>query len=221
MDFQIFIPGADSAEAGLTSVGLRHLAVDVTFSPLRAGPDGQPGVLCSWIPARGRPRVGYQPDQQEWIPAIAQEDYPAARYWVGFWKDSPPSPEVLRRPYPYMGSPVRLDDGNEWIFPRVESIPMTLVRQDDGSTAFLPQRRLSEYVAAAELLRPVLNGLAPGAQTTWSGIRDVLEMGLNANYRLTPEVCDRLKLWSHTQSGTIWRAIAAILEIQPIAAGGE
>lgn len=116
----------------LTAVGLAdHAAGAVTA--IVDGPDGKTGTLFGWGDAL-RGRLHYDAAKQSWTPAAAHEELPACRFYVGTWKDSPPTPEDLRRPgrEPW-GEPVELG-GQTWLLPPVDCIPRQIAQFPDGTS---------------------------------------------------------------------------------------
>lgn len=225
MHFQCFIPDESSAADGLERVGLPQLLAGVASQKLTQGPNGQAGLLLSWRMNRGTCTLKYSPDEQVWLPAVAnaEDKLDAGRYWVGIWKDSKPTPEDLERPRPFRGPRVTLGDGQSWMLPPVQELPHTMARTDDNAILYTPDFFLSRYRLAALEWRGAIEKLddadsplkpanvfgATGA--IWPELRDFIEAGLQANYRIVPEVADHLKLWSTTKTGTVWRAVEQLM----------
>jgi hypothetical protein len=217
MHFVLFIP--DSGDESLSisdtliSVGCGHLGDRVnTPQQITQGPDGGKGKLYSWMGNSGQVHR-FEPD--EWLPAIASPDegFAECRYWVGVNSNSPPKPIDLLRSYPYSGENVLMGDGQQWLVPRATSLPFDAIRADDGSTVFIPQRKYHHFSLMADEWRNSLNIAKSGTTFLFDEMRDFVEQGLIANYRLLPEVSDYLKLFSTGPNGTVQPALLAAIAI--------
>lgn len=209
MHFQLFIPNRRAANPQhLIDVGLADFVPGAEFLDSR-GPDdaqgsAQSGVLVAWRKP-GATELGYRPDQQEWKPAIPTNALAAGRYWIGFWKDSLPTPDDLRRPYCHRGTELELGDGQAWTFPHPQKLPRDVILEDDGSHRYELQRRFHDYGLEVERWQAHF----AGKDTTFF-YRDAIDTVLNAlrlNYRLTPEVQNALRLLN---TDNLERAILAI-----------
>jgi hypothetical protein len=86
-----------------------HKAVNV-------GPDGKHGVIFTALDRQVPPaRRQYDPQNQVWI------EHRTGGYWVGMWKDEPPTPADLERKKIIPGKAVELADGNYWQVPIARS----------------------------------------------------------------------------------------------------
>lgn len=208
MHFQIFIPNASKGDNALAKVGLEHLLAgsQVHQHDLARGPGDVAGCLFTWQTKRGAVNVGYRP-KDDWIPAVADGDLPAGRYWIGFDDAGLPTPEELERTYAMHGELIQLGDGQIWRLPNVDKLPADMIRADDGSTAFIPQRRYHQFTLEAMDWKRFFTDYEPGGRVLWESLRNFVERGLQANYRLIPEVSDRLRLWSSGESGTVEAAV--------------
>jgi hypothetical protein len=140
MHYLIYIPGAKQQSRDLlATVGLSALAPLGTpephFAPLGevgAGPDGGHGMLVlPWFNRDGNatnPPLAFTPDKQRWVA------HPTANYWLGYWKEQPPTPADLARsnPVPYPGTPRKLEDGQTWILPNTFAQEATIALGSDG-----------------------------------------------------------------------------------------
>jgi hypothetical protein len=189
MHFQIYIPGQPDVTGSLEKVGGRpDFVANAEAITAPAGPDGQAGAIFAWWNRQDR-HIGYQPERQEWIKS-------PNGYWVGFWKDDPPSPEQLARPYQERGKFVTLGDGNRWLVPEVHEIDRHLVLADDGTWKYEVQRQHHKLWLESLSWAERFAGASPGT-------RVVLDMTLligfvvavlRLNYRLVPEVVSHLRL---------------------------
>lgn len=211
MHFTVFIPGhLNHPVDQLADVGLPDLVESAQRLAVHRGPDGQQGTLFGWRTKAGG--LNMLPDQKQWIPATQREDFAAGRYWVGLDPDQLPSPTDLCRAYPFMGPICRLGDGRTWMIPRPEMIPATMRRDDDGSWRFVPQRQYVEFCMAAEQMKAVFDGLQVGGSLLYGDLAEFCESALRINYRVTPEVCDLLGLWTSGYSGSCM-AVGTVLDV--------
>lgn len=210
MHYQIFIPGGKE-KSDLIEVGLNHLAPSVALKEIVSGPTDGPGLLCSWFTNRDELNQGYRSEFQDWIPAIADgEHFPAERYWVGLEKTSPPTPVDLERRTLYNGGSIDLNDGHRWKIPRADSLPCEMIRDDDGETQFHRDAKYARFCSEAAEWNEVFLGHNVGGKTTYTALRDFVELALQVNYRLVPEVSDALTLFTSGQQGSVLKAALAI-----------
>lgn len=201
-----------TSEEILTEVGCGHI-VEGVQSPKRvnAGPTGKPGLLFSWMTNSGRihHHIG---DDPVWLPAIGNADHEPDRYWVGVKPNDPPTPKDMQRRYPHAGETHTLGQ-HTWIFPQAEKLPFDMIRQDDGSTQFIPQRRFHEFYLLSSEWKNTFLKSRPGGHVAYEEMRDFVEHGLTLNYRLIPEVADYLKLYTTGENGTVLPVLRAALSM--------
>ena len=178
-----------------------------------AGPnDFNQGHLIAWRRPGKNEKCHYNAGEQTWIPAVANgpDGEGMGRYWVGFWNDSPVTPEDLQRPYSKPGKTVELGDGNSWRFPIIGELPRDLILQDDGTWKFELQRQYYDlYLQALELDSEIQE-----KGTINKNYGDVLMFcmgGLSQNYRFLPEVVSHLRLFS---TENIKQALGVLLELE-------
>ena len=94
MRYLIYVPGqSDGTVKDLFGkLGLSEIenGIEVISS---AGPDGQRGKLCGWLSSTQNQLI-YKPEAQTWIPSAKSGDRESGAYWIGIWKDSPPTEEL-------------------------------------------------------------------------------------------------------------------------------
>jgi hypothetical protein len=182
---------ASCGKSQLSDVALEHAfpeGVEMAVRQSGAGPAGSSGVVLS----SDAGRCGYFPDDQEW-----REISPAfgRRRWVGWWKDTPPTPAGLQRSTVLDGKAVKLADGQEWIIPRAYEI-------DEGrARPCLPavMRRLPSGGWTRGDVLPRYRGLweiAERLQATvaQSYLFDDVANVIGANYRVAPDEVGALGL---------------------------
>lgn len=213
MHFQIYIPGVVGADPQhLVAVGLESLTLRAQFLEVLTGPDKRSGMLAGWMGGRTR-QIAYRPDQQTWTPAVAFDGMPAGRYWIGFWNDSPPTPEDLQRDYAYPGAKVRLGDERQWLLPRAYELPAEMIRADDGTWKYETQRKFHAFRLESLDWHRRLMDAEEGESIRWAPVAEFVERALAINYRITPEVVNQLRLFTTSEAGTVSTAFAALMEI--------
>lgn len=197
--FLLFLPGArGQSPALLESVGLADFVAGAEFTEIGQGPTDQPGVLVAWRKPGGDSRFHFAADQQAWTPAAAggpaAPGLAAGRYWVGTWKDAPPTPVDLLRPYHHGGRSIELGDGNTWRFPEKADLPHDAIMADDGSYRFELQRKFHAFAIEAGDWLTLLGN--ESATFDYGKLVAFLVLALSLNYRLTPEVVSGLRLFN-------------------------
>lgn len=202
MRFLIYIPSVPGVvtpnDEKLTAVGLPALAAGCASITTPQGPDGKSGVVFSWPTNDPRSTMGYLPDIQEWIPAEAVGDLPEKRYWVGFVKGFPPTPQDLAWPNQLDGELVTLGDGRAWKIPAAGMLPKNS-RYTAGTWGWAVQEEFEAYwEESCQWYMDLITKQLSEDQTTTVGAEccDYLTRALSMNYRITPEVVSHLKLFS-------------------------
>lgn len=212
MHFQIYIPDVQGcAPEHLAEVGLATLAAGANFLGCTQGPDGRGGSVIFWKHT-GPKTLGYLPEAQDWLPAIADPGRPAGRYWIGFTKGADPTPEDLQRPYRHAGELLTLGDGRAWMVPQLHKLPHDMIRVDDGTWRFELQRQFHDLWLDARQVRPVLQRTEVWTKDLYASLAEFVMQVLQQNYRLTPEVINRLRLFSAGDAGTVVLAAALICQ---------
>lgn len=196
--FMAFLPDEfcndPSGLARLEAAGLARLKGGAVFEPIPAGPSGGPGIFASW-PKSGELRDEYAPNWQEWTPAVAWDDLPAGRYWVGISIENPPTPAELAWKTQSPGQLIKLGDGHQWQMPYAASLSMALGYAADGSVGTPPRAEMTTFaLAAQEAYSKMLAGTIDGVD-----IQQIMRLfcaGLSVNYAVTPEVISMLKLFN-------------------------
>lgn len=201
--------------ADLTAVGLADLAEGFEQIPLSAGPDGSPGRLLAWRTPQDN-QMHFQPAEQTWLPAIADGDAKAGRYYVGIWNHSPPTPDRLRRPYAKLGHFVTLGDGHQWLIPDAEQLADIMIKADDGSWRFEVQRQYHDYYIEARRWMATFHASDDSIKVDYFEIADFVLRALQINYRITVEVVNHLRLFDKNAIGQAMFAVIGALT----AAGG-
>lgn len=215
MHYTLYIPLPESSPAEaqtpaelLAEVGCAHLAADLqTPQHTSQGPDGAAGWLLHWMTSQGRV---HRPQVDQWIPAAACDDLPAARYWIGVDTHALPTPQDLQRRNLFAGSPVTLGDDRDWIIPRETELPHQVRLLDDGSKQFIPYRQFHEMHILSAQWRQALQAAVRGHRFIEKELTSYVDHALQINYRTLPELTHNiLGLYSTGPAGTIHSALKA------------
>lgn len=191
MHFQIFVPGArGSSPEVLSAVGLGHLAgFSAEYADMQ-GPGDQSGVMVGW--RHETKEFGYDLDRQNWVPSCVDNEKKLARYWVGFWKDNPPTERELIRPYPFRGLRCRLNGGEEWLLTSPGELPHNIRFSDDGSIEYELPRKFNGYaMECADAMDRFVDASKAESNKAYFSDEWALSLvtkSLILNYRTTPEV---------------------------------
>lgn len=129
--FLYYLPGctkkimaSHGADALPENTGLRTILNGASWTPaLTVGPDNQNGLLLAVDATVGSggssPPIAYLKDQQNWIP-VTNEEFEVT-HWIGWQKDSPPTPRDLIRPETLGGHDVTVN-GTTWKIPVVHAL---------------------------------------------------------------------------------------------------
>lgn len=200
MHYQVFLPGVTAADPQkLVDAGLEDHVENATFTEIAEGPTNERGSLVSWL--QPGERFGFDAERQDWFPAVQRGDLKACRYHVGFWRDDPPLPTHLERPYQYEGDRVSLGDGNRWLMPRGGMIPQELALADDGTWRFERQRKFHALYQRIDAIRDLVAAEGAAAKIGFHEATELVLQALRLNYRLCHEAANRLKLFN-TESVT-------------------
>lgn len=202
MQFVVYMPGKRKPHE-LADVGLAGLVHDAWPKEIVDGPDGKRGTLFGWRAPAAKYRLyhDYAPASQVWIPAPEIDDEPHGRYWVGWHRDNPPTPDGMQRAMPYRSTKATLGDGNEWWFPAARSLPENL-RYVAGGWAKVPMEQFEEFTSQARQWVSLLSqDVTPNVLLIEA--LEFVRLGFAINYRTCPEVESELGLWTTTSSGTV------------------
>lgn len=170
------------------------------------GPSGHPGVVLVAMPASGEPpaRWGYTPESQDWQPT---EDG-TKRLWIGLDRSAAVTPACVQRANVMSGYRATLGDGAGWLVPVIRAV-------DAPDVSNLPRRiRFRPGPDGRDLHRLEV---APEYVELWQDSGDVFDRyydpeseqspnpsdpllvrfalaALRLNYRLGPDLLDRLRL---------------------------
>lgn len=158
-------------------------------------PDGSYGqVFVSQAAGREVPRMDM--DKQTWRKMPRERD--GKPVYVGFWNESPPTPNELRRKEFLPGYQYELLDGNQWTIPLVRrygadghgcALPCVIDYDDEGEIIDGPV--LQRYAYLWELTKPIVDDLLatyelgePADELTAKQIVETAIRLLAANYRV-------------------------------------
>lgn len=187
-----FLAGRSAvSEAALVESGLDRIVTGgVEQVGTQKGPDGGRGVVFASPAKNGKP-LGCRPGQT-WIAA------PAKKFWLGY--EEKPGPDDLARERMRGGNPVRLGDGNEWVFPKYIFLNRTMAYDEEGNICWRVSPEEQRYAEDGERLFELLKAIVArrkageGEQEiempmTMAELAPILVRFLGLNYRLgEPEV---------------------------------
>jgi len=217
MKFLIYVPDCGPVEGTpadvLKSVGLAHLArgIDVKASD---GPNESRGRLFWWLDSKTAGHFAYKPESQTWIPSAKCGDRESGAYWIGFFNDSP-TEEDLRRPDHRAGAFVKLGDGDRWSVVSPRSLDRFPLLNADGTLTWVVDEAFNWLVSdiqkrTAEALSTITEDgsvtLSFDFEKDWHFLCSVMAI----NYRITPEVVARLRLFSQA---TVKEVISALMDM--------
>lgn len=201
MHYLLFIPDTrhQDLEAAARRAGITD-CIDPGFDhlPSVTGPQNLTGLMIARL-GPGASQMNYDAGRQEWLPSIAKSDTGNPLYWVGIWKDSPPTEAELRRHYTQAGPRVRFGQ-QTWKLPTPTTVDSRAVYADDGSMRWEVTRQFAWVCDEAQAMierykedfgiRSMIFHTDPTEQVGW-----LLKL-LRINYRLTPEVAVYLDMWT-------------------------
>lgn len=195
--YLIFIPGDDRADPSkLDAVGLSHLKANAFFHPIQQGPSGLRGVNVAW---NSLDQKHFDADKQTWIEAVPNGDLKAGRYWVGFWKDDPPTPTDLAwQGTRFEGSMITLGDGNQWLIPAAGLLPSTWKLNRDGEPELQVKELFTKFFERSKqwFVQFIEHDASDVSIRLNADVWEYLYEALSFNYRMTPEVVSELGLWN-------------------------
>lgn len=199
MHFLVFIPDCKPADLEQTAkvAGLTPILGGHDVLPAVQGPGEKTGLMIGHL-SPTNPLLNYQPHKQDWIPSVVKDENGQPRYWVGIWKDSPPTESELRRHYTQAGPLVKFGQ-HSWKLPTPDTVDARAVYADDGSMRWEVTRQFAWVCDEADQfrkqyldefgLREMVFRVDPSQQVGW-----LLKL-LQINYRMLPEVAVSLDLW--------------------------
>lgn len=216
MHYRIFIPCEralpEASSKQLESVGLDYIAKGFNAKFGRVG--DRPGMIYHW-PSTADATI--EVDGIEWEPALEFDGLPEGRYQIGFVKDNLPRSMQLQLPMRIPGRHQSLGlFGDAWLLPEVLRFPVTMIWSGKG----LKNKRINRYnelviskewiQESEEFLAQIREGRADDSIPLERWWRFCLH-SLQINYRVTPEVANKLELiTSDKASKIILSALGAI-----------
>ena len=197
-------------------IGLQGLSYALTHCTARgsdSGPDGQKGVtVCEGGNDDGK--LGYWPGKQVWRQILQQET------WVGYYTDSPPTPEELAREQQISGQWIEAADGSRWLAPIAKrwhemngdalwshNLPQRLVLNDEG--LWQPGGPIPRYARlwdlATQYERIVFE--AASGQTVTFDEDQLAILSLQTNYRVGAIEVDLLGIYDMDVRHSILEAL--------------
>jgi len=184
------------------------------------GPDGQAGQIvffdCPHAPHTSSPR-GLNLETQEWREAAKCGDLARGRYWIGWDKKNPPSPEDLIRSKTVPSESVPLLDGEEWEIAVASFVPHRRgIDMETGEEIRVPQAQFATYADECKVWEAFFMDFG---QTAGDLVGRVLNLkggfkfcvdSLAINYRVNSDLIDGLQLIGDTE---VFRIIVAAIGV--------
>jgi len=162
-----------------------------------SGPDGGQGAIVTLSD-----RYNYKPAEQTWEQGVG--------YWVGMWKDSPPTPDDLQRKEIVPGDMVTLGDDNAWIVPKARRWSM----EDDPAAWPQPdielERRIVFKADSQGRHRPFYGAVVPKLAELWG----LAETDLKMRYGIASE--DEQKTWGEDVYANALRVLQFNYALGPV-----
>lgn len=179
------------------------------------GPGGVAGILLGTEAAFTARAVEYSKDRQKW------EEWGEAggkRVWCGCWTDSRrPAPEALTRPVIVEGLLVKLEDGNNWIVPRVRystgvlagisALPAAVTVGRDGR---IQGRTMDRYRVLEDAGLEAWSLVNDPTKANPDRLLQIAVYALGVNYRIGGAEVGLLQILT---IDTAWNVVAAMVEI--------
>lgn len=230
MHFRIFIPGdqliATASPDALRAVGLGHLhpgAMCIRHEPVKKLFDGQAGLIYFWQQP-GDMKVMPDGVTLAWVPAKEFDGLPPGRYQIGFHPDRPPTPKQLAVGLQVQGDTILLGSADlAWTVPDVLFLPARVILCGDGvkfeRMAKYQSRNIEcgRWVKECEDFMAMLRaGRADSGQfeVEWRRLYEFCLTSLQINYRVTPEVVERIDLFTTDSMKSILLSAIGAYEIR-------
>lgn len=215
--FLYFAEMKSSSNDSVNSKGLGDRLPHFAVQRIEESPSGKYGILLTYSSNKkdyqGEDITAYIPNEQVW------EEFDS--YWIGYWKDKPPTPADLERDELVNGHKVRLQDGNEWIVPVVRSFPEGTALPSSlkiGKDGTLVTQVLPKYVSLCDRANTLYEWYHGAPDDTEDTIKekvrltdlDILKLvyeALALNYRVTERELGLLNLITTYNIGDVLRSI--------------
>ena len=242
MHYLLYIPNLQGcSQDRLVELGLRPLIEQVgpEWKEVEEGPDGNRGMLLTWVNKSSRYGPKFDPENQTWTPAPATAGGATSEgdYWIGqYTGDNKPSPSDLAHRNQFQGLDTTLADGNTWTIPVARKLPHRhALNPETGEHRRVIDSRYAMYWevstrTAIEVFRQLemvewirdseLAGEMPAdtaAEVTVENAWDFVCQALSINYRLTPAIISELGL---IDDSAMISCVIAALELPIIQALG-
>lgn len=213
MRYLIYVPGqsTESQSELLGRVGLSEIGQGLD-AKASEGPDNGRGKLFGWLSST-QAQLIYKPEAQTWIPSAKSGDRESGAYWVGIWKDSPPTEEDLRKPDHRKGSFVRLGNGELWSIVAQGQLERFPDLKSDGSLIYYVDEAFNWFSTEIDKrLADVIRGDDGSITLLFDMTKDWMFLCrvMAINYRITPEVVSHLRLFSQS---ALKRLIAQLMDM--------
>jgi len=232
--FVYFLPGLTNyvTRENMIAAGVGHALTvgNPTSRGTQAGPEGLGGYLAAPTGPFEAPPL-YEPEKQVW------QAGPGKKFFVGYWKDSPPGPAALAKDRIIPGEPLPLGDGNTWTVPvaisfaagRGSTLPRRFVIGADGQSWEMSVE--PRFVHLCEHAEEVVAAWLGGEENSTDGSVKVsldfarsMQMCVDAlacNYRVGPIEVSLLRLINTDTRWDILKALIDMITMQQVDALGQ
>lgn len=221
----IYIPGRHGQNPEmLRDVGLGALLTSDDSGPsfaavINNGPDGGAGALAFWdaLSQDRVPRPTINKESQVWQAAKPCGDLQAGRFWLGYEKSRPPTPECLSRRHQHPGEAVTLNDGNEWLIPVARQLPRVLGLDESGNVGSRVDDSYREFFEQAYAIFDLFDLTGDGNATLpHKDGYEFASLALSINYRVNRDVCDFLGLIGTKSLFDIPKVVCELEKLLPV-----
>jgi len=201
------------SEKVITDAGLSNIfdGIDDISVSAYNGPGGGKCVLFMGAGGSSR-KIKYLPDEQKWVKSKN------GKYWIGFYKDDPPTQSELARQKKLNGHSVKLTDGDQWQIPLarmaqgVSALPQSLILAADDQVQLDEIETYSGFFLLATKLWDDFMIEAKAADDDELNLNLVARlklaiMALNFNYHVGIDEINMLKLIDSENLGLIMGSI--------------
>lgn len=226
----IYIPGQHPrTDETLKALGLGPMLDDsvscMWADALGGTPDGQRGLLvffdCPMATHTCSPR-GINLEAQEWREAAKCGDLERGRFWIGWNRENPPTPEDLVRTDTTPGESIQLLDRNYWEIAVQSFVPHRRgIDLETGREVRRPQTAFKPFVdRCKELEEQFLSEDKDAIEIEGETIRmpgdfAFCSQALAINYRIVPDLVDALELVGDEE---LFHIVTAAIGIKTMAA---
>ncbi len=173
------------------------------------------GVMFGWLNPTNNLAIRTV-EQLEWVPAIAHNGFQEERYWIGFHPSENPTAADLAHKHQFDGHHVRLGDLNYWLIPQPAQLPKTLIFGNDeilmqASYRANGHKIKTSFIEQTAHFEKFMVDADEDAELDWLDLANYCIESLCVNYRMTPEIMNRLELLDQVTARAILYVCLSII----------